>query len=500
MLKSGNILSKQSRIRRVLISMPLDYCIIDTETTGMRASSSRIVDIGIIRVKNGVITNTFESLINPGITIPSKITEITSISESDLINAPSFDEVALEIAEILRGAVFVAHNVQFDYSFVQSEFRRIGMDFQALTLCTVRMSRALFPDVHGHSLDAIIYRHNLSVRERHRAMPDAYSVFDFISSISKYVPIKKLQSAMNTVFETQGVHISSSTIKSLTDTTGVYIFSDSKHNPLYIGKSKHIRTRVQSHFRTNSPRSLSIQGETMSIDTIQTNGELSALILEASLIKSSEPVYNRALRKKSALLTVQRKSTRSGYDTLAFTYMTTLQADPTILAIYKTKTQAKVSLRNLATENNICHKRAGLENGPGECFAHQLGTCDGACIGKISAHEYHERIKAAFAKRKIQVWPYNGVIMINESQDGAVGTIFFIDNWCVTGAFKYDETGYSPFLKSSNIFDYDIYKIILRYLRNKQHAHTIRTLTPKEYKEQHTICNNITEDSEYVSI
>ena len=107
----------------------------------------------------GVVVEEWSSLVNPGCHIPRGITTITGIDTDMVAEAPRFEELGEAILRRLDGCLFVAHNAGFDYGFLRSEFRRIGMRFSAPRLCTVRLSRALFPEEHGHSLDALIARH-----------------------------------------------------------------------------------------------------------------------------------------------------------------------------------------------------------------------------------------------------------------------------------------------------------------------------------------------------
>src|SRR4051812_38835718 len=126
-------------------AFPEVMAIVDTETTGMRPPYSRVIDIGIIRIENGKEVARYQSLINPHTSVPRFISQMTSITDEDLLRAPTFDEIALEVEELLKDAVFVAHNVSFDYAFIKSEFKRLQMNFRAPTLCSASLSRSLFP-------------------------------------------------------------------------------------------------------------------------------------------------------------------------------------------------------------------------------------------------------------------------------------------------------------------------------------------------------------------
>jgi len=152
---------------------------VDIETNGGTAPNGRITEIAAIRVEGEAVVDTFTSFVNPGGPIPVWITRLTGITDADLVQAPYFDEIAGSLKRIFDGAIFAAHNVQFDYSFLKHHFQQVGYDFRPKLFCTVRMSRALYPEHKGHSLEKIIERHRIAVDDRHRAYADAKAIYDF---------------------------------------------------------------------------------------------------------------------------------------------------------------------------------------------------------------------------------------------------------------------------------------------------------------------------------
>ncbi len=177
-------------------AFPDTFSIIDTETTGMHPSYARVIDIGIIRVENGEVVERYETLVNPGEVVPRPITRLTGITDQMLVGAPVFADVALQVEKLLSGAVFVAHNAAFDYGFIKHEFARAGIEWSAESLCTVTLSRRLFPGERSHSLEAIIERYGIGADERHRALPDAEAVLEFMQSVSREVEPRVLERAL----------------------------------------------------------------------------------------------------------------------------------------------------------------------------------------------------------------------------------------------------------------------------------------------------------------
>lgn len=161
-----------------------NWTIVDVETTGGSPLTHRIIEIGILRVEKGEVVEKFKSLVNPGTEIPEFISQFTGITNRQVKKAPSFQDIAEEIFPLFEDAIFVAHNSNFDYRFVQSEFRRAGWVINMPSLCTVRLSRALYPSFKKHNLNALIERYNFKCKNRHRAFDDAKVLWDFFQLIS----------------------------------------------------------------------------------------------------------------------------------------------------------------------------------------------------------------------------------------------------------------------------------------------------------------------------
>jgi DNA polymerase-3 subunit epsilon len=159
----------------------LPSCVIlDLETTGTTPLYDRITEIALIRFENGIETDRWETLVNPGITIPPFISRLTGITNDMVSGSPTFEEVAPVLYGYLEGAVLAAHNVRFDHGFLKSEFRRLGAMLRQKVMCTVKLSRRLYPEQRSHGLDAIMRRHGLTTSARHRAMGDVELVVAYL--------------------------------------------------------------------------------------------------------------------------------------------------------------------------------------------------------------------------------------------------------------------------------------------------------------------------------
>lgn len=481
---------------------PRTFTIVDTETTGMRPPFSRVIDLGIIRVEDGKEVERFETLLQPGVALPPSIERITGLTDEDLVHAPAFEDVALRVQELFADSVFVAHNAPFDYAFIKSEFERLGIAFSAPTFCSVQFSRALMPKARSHSLDALIERYELPRRVRHRALPDAEAVWDFFQGASKVHGEDEIERAVvRASGALRATRVARDTFTDLPDQSGVYFFYGSNQELLYIGKSKHVRTRARSHFHARGGlKEERLQEETTSVSSVSTSGELSALILESALIKKESPLYNRALRKRKTLVIAQEHMHAHGYPTVMLSRTADLSPETPVLSVFRTLTQGKEVLRRLAKEHALCPKLLGIEAGTGSCFSYQLGTCGGACVGKEDIEAYGERFREAFTKRKMRAWPYRGPVLITEVESADTGTVFFIDNWVLRGAFRYNGETNEPLIEgidSNAYFDYDTYKILARFMLNPKNKRAIQVLASNAFTRQLARCAGAFSEEEY---
>lgn len=457
------------------------YAIVDTETTGMSASRGQIIEIGILRVENGKVVRTFKSLVNPGRLLSHTIAGITGITDEELAGAPAFEDIAETVAELLRGAILVAHNARFDYSFIKSEFARLERPYRAKTLCTVKLSRRMFPDQPYHNLDSVIKTHGLTCEARHRAFEDAEVLFQFFAAVEEKHGEAFLTAHINRALErhTLPAHLSSDLIKSIPNTPGVYIFYNAEGDVLYVGKSIRLRNRVLSHFANDveSGKELRMCQETADIEYRQTSGELSALFLESQLVKELSPVYNRQLREVRELAVIMRKTNEEGYATLEVEYTGEIGKEelPNVLAVCRSKVQAKAFLRKLAKERGLCSKLMGLESGPGACFSRQLMQCKGACMGEESPKVYNKRFSRAFARYRIKSWPFGGPVAIKDEAEEGEGVAYVVDNWCLTEVIQYSGDQKSSQTVSS-MFDLDSYKILSRFMLDPKNARSLVAL------------------------
>lgn len=373
---------------------PERYAIIDVETTGGRPGRDRITEIAIALVEHGEIIDEFTSLVNPERAIPYQITRITGIDNEMVKSAPRFYEVAKRIVEITEGAVFVAHNVRFDFGFVAHEFRRLGYTFTRKQLCTVRLSRKVFPGLKSYSLGNLCKHFGIKNNAAHRAWGDVDATVQLFQRLLKGrdedTPIRLQAEIATSKLPRQ---LDPQKVDALPDTPGVYYFFDATGKPVYIGKSTQIRKRVLSHFSAahKSKRGLQMMERIADVDFVETGSELIALLHENSEIKKHQPKYNRAQLKRYFKVGVFAEEDAKGYLRLQ---IKKLEKGLEPIAPFPEKGAAEGALRRKAEEFGLCLHRCGLVTcrGSGACLYQQLTLCQGV---DETAKSYNERVELA---------------------------------------------------------------------------------------------------------
>lgn len=276
---------------------------VDLETTGSTAQHDRITEIGIVLVdENGV--SEWSSLIDPERPIPPMIQSLTGISNAMVAGAPRFREVAAEVAQRLEGRLFIAHNARFDEGFLRGEFERLGMAFRPEVLCTVRLSRKLYPQHPRHNLDSLIQRHALSVSARHRALGDAQLLWQFWQIIGREFPAERLLDVAMTLAGRPRwpEWLDPALPDQLPDAHGVYVFYNGDGLPLYVGRGPRLRAAVIAHFQAGprtSAKALRLAQQTRRIEWTATGGPVGSQLEQARLIRELAPSHNRRAARRA---------------------------------------------------------------------------------------------------------------------------------------------------------------------------------------------------------
>jgi DNA polymerase III subunit epsilon len=375
------------------------YAIIDVETTGGMAQKERITEIAIVVHDGSAVLETFSTLLNPERSIPWNITSITGITDDMVKNAPKFYEIAKKVVELTEGAIFVAHNVSFDYGFVREEFARLGFSFVRKQLCTVRMSRKAFPGLPSYSLSNLKKHFKIYAEKSHRALDDTLAtvtVFEKIlasqesgENLQHFISHGVKESKLPTGITLEFLH-------SLPESTGVYYLHDKHGEVVYVGKSINIQKRMFEHFADLTPKGEKLREGVNSISFEETGSELVALLLESAEIKRLQPPINRALRIKSYNACIFTYIDQNGYQCLAPGKVTiSNKKKMEMVADYPKIESAKGHLQSVARALELCFRLTNLDYSEKACFHYSIKKCHGACVGEESPESYNERVKVA---------------------------------------------------------------------------------------------------------
>ena len=377
----------------------MKFAVVDIETTGGWAKNHRVIEVAVVLHDGVKEEGRFESLVKPGRNIPPYITGLTGISAGMLEGAPEFFEIADQLRELLEDRVFVAHNVNFDFSFLQKEFKLAGLEWKAPKLCTVRAGRKLIPGLPSYSLGRMCDALGIPFTNRHRAMADAKAASQVLEILVRNNQDSYLEKAIkrNSGEAVLPANLPKDQFDSLPEKPGVYYFKNEKGKVIYVGKARRIKSRVRSHFSGSSAGWQKQQFKKLvySIDYELTGNELTALLLEAHQIKKLWPRFNQAQKRQGNRLGLVAFENQLGYLQLG---VHRVKRNDQVLIPFHTVQEGRSLLWSLIENHGLCPKLCSLEQVTGACFELSTGGCDGACTGVVSSKEYNQRVQTAIEK------------------------------------------------------------------------------------------------------
>jgi len=366
------------------------YAIVDIETTGGSARLERITEIAVYVHDGNRIIDEYSTLVNPERNIPYFITALTGISNEMVEDAPRFFEVAKKIVEITEGNIFVAHNARFDYSFIRQEFSMLGYNFKRPLLDTVSLSRKLLPGHKAYSLGNLCKELGIEIRGRHRASGDALATVRLMELLLEKDKEQKNGSLVKNR-KASKLHpaLDMQKIEVLPEEPGIYYFHNESGDIIYVGKSRNLYQRVNTHLSNNtSSREMEMRSMIADISWERTGSELVALLLESAEIKSRKPLYNRAQRRTGFRWGIYSFTDEKGY--VRFEYRN-VKDDAVPLALFSSKENVRAKLEQIISDYNLCQKLCGMYDTAGQCFHRQVSLCRGACCDEEEPATYNER-------------------------------------------------------------------------------------------------------------
>ncbi len=403
------------------------YAIIDIETTGGQYNEEGITEIAIYRFDGHEVTDQLISLINPERPIQDFVAKLTGINNKMLRNAPKFYELAKQIVEITQDCILVAHNASFDYRMLQTEFRRLGFQYERDTICTVELSKKLLPDAPSHSLGKLVRSLGIPVSDRHRANGDALATLHLFKllltkDITKNIVNQFVKQNLNSKIPPRLLRI----LDELPTQTGVYYIYNQQGKIIFIGRNKNIRKRVNQHFTSENKIDLYLQKHVFKVMYELTGNDLIAQLKEYQEINENKPSLNGKRLLAPLTYGLVSSENHEGYVQLS---VLPIDSKSNYWAFYQTKAEATNTLFELTETFSLCTKLTGFSQARKNCYNYTIGKCYGACVGKESPELYNQRVEAALKKYSFE---RQTLAVIDKGRTLGEKSVLFIEN----GIFK----------------------------------------------------------------
>lgn len=372
----------------------MKFAIIDIETTGGTSYNSRITEVAIFVHDGEKVIDTFHSLVNPEMEIPRFITGLTGITNEMVASAPLFSEIADQIFLKTIDCIFVAHNVNFDYSFIRQEFKELGIDYKRKKACTVRLSRAILPGCSSYSLGNLCSYLGIDIQGRHRAEGDAEATVKLFEILLAHDQDGIIEKSINIKSKEATIppNLKKEIYESLPDETGVYYFLNGEGQIIYIGKAIHIKQRIYQHFTSAKGAKLPFLNEVHDIHYTVTGSELAALLLESHEIKKHFPKYNKTQRISSNFYCLYDYVDQMDIHRLVIGKKA---SNLRPIMLFNSFDTVRSYLFQLMDQFNLCAKCCGIDTSSGPCYRVAEDKCQGVCCEKEGVEDYNERVEAA---------------------------------------------------------------------------------------------------------
>jgi DNA polymerase-3 subunit epsilon len=397
---------------------------VDLETTGLGPATHRIAEIGVVTLDRGRVEE-WASLVNPG-RLPYGQRAIEGVPEEAFANAPRFAEIADDLARRLEGKLLVAHNARFDYAFLKAEFDRAGVPFEAPALCTVMLSRKLYPMHEAHNLDALMARHGLTAEVRHRALPDARLLHQFWEVLASGFSARRLWSSVEKLLAEPLLppHLDLCLIQDLPEKCGAYVMRDADRRALRIARATNLRREVRDYFRLDriSATGAKLSYAVRQIEWHVADGDLSARLLELALAEQ-EPAA-RPSRSQTACSVRIDPASKSRVATVVSAEELVVRGEA-LFGLFASDRKAANALARLAGQKKLCHRLLGLE--PAAC-----GACRSAAdaCAPLRPQQLMKTLTALTTLR-LPSWPYDGPVGVREGR-----TVHVFDQWQRLGSAR----------------------------------------------------------------
>lgn len=444
------------------------YAILDIETTGGQFNEEGITEIAIYKFDGSEIVDQFISLINPEKPIQPFVIKLTGINNEMLVAAPKFYEIAKRIVEITQDCILVAHNSQFDYRILRTEFKRLGYDFKLPTLCTVEMSKKLIPEMPSYSLGKLVRSLGIPLTDRHRASGDALATVKlFKLLLSKDTSKEIVQLLVKTEIE-KGLHPKMlDIIAKVPSTVGVFYAHNQEGKIIYISRATNIKRKLNQILIGQSTKHKKIQVEIFDVSYQETGTELIAMLMENQDILHNKPKYNRGSRSITFNQSIYQELDKDGY--LSLQIQKTNRAKQEVFSFINAA-KAQSFLYKITEKYELCQKINLLERSADHCFPFTINECRGACVFKEDTIAYNTRVEEVLEKYNSDK---NNTIIIDKGRNSNEKSAILIQNNVVLG--------YAFFDLNFQVSSIEILQNILTKLdKNPEYPYLIKTYYDKK--------------------
>ena len=409
------------------------YTILDIETTGGKYNEEGITEIAIHKFDGHQVVDTFISLVNPEKKIQPFVVNLTGINDKMLLTAPKFHEVAKRIVEITQDSVLVAHNAQFDYRILRTEFKRLGYNFERKTLCTVDLSKNLLPNAESYSLGKLVRSLGIPVSDRHRANGDALATLKlFRLLLSKDTDKSILKSVLRKETHGELSERQLDIVEQMPSETGVYYMHNKDGDIIFLGKSNNIKKRVNQHFTKNGDRARQLQKETKKVTFEKTGSELVALLKEYEELKRNKPKFNAHTKQKLFSHALYKSYDQDNYLNLR---ADRIKGGSNHMITFSSIHSTKNFLYKVNAEFMLCDKLNGLSQAKHNCAKFDDLKCKGACINKEEQSEYNDRVQAALNAYSLRG---KNIVIVDKGREIGEHSAVLVKNGVFKGLGFYD--------------------------------------------------------------
>ena len=409
------------------------YAILDIETTGGKFNEEGITEIAIHKFDGHQVIDSFISLINPEKEIQPYVVNLTGINNKMLRTAPKFHEVAKRIIEITENAVLVAHNAQFDYRILRTEFRRLGYNYERKSLCTVDLSKVLLPDAESYSLGKLVRSLGIPVSDRHRANGDAMATVKlFKLLLAKDTQKTIIQDVIRKEAQGELSEKQLDIVERMPNETGVFYMHNKDGDIIYLSKSTDIKKKVNQLFTKAGDRARKLTKDTKKVTFERTGSELVALLKEHQELIKNRPKYSAIPRNRMFSHTICLSKNEQGY--LALRPVPIKQC-PDAWGFFNGEFSVKNHLFKITKEFCLCEKVNGISEARGNCSNYSDGKCNGACVQMEDVETYNERVMEALHKYTLR---NKDVLLVDKGREVGEYSATMIKKGSLVGIGYYD--------------------------------------------------------------